>query len=95
MSITHCLYNPLLIRTIITYHYIPTEAPMFILEPTFSIFSILSAKIDTNFPIPSVKNQILSIKKPFNGTMNKVIPREAPETVLHNIKPKMQTYPKE
>ena len=95
MSITQYLYNPLLIRTIITYHYIPTEAPMFILEPTFSILSILSAKIDTNFPIPSVKNQILSIKKPFHGTMIKVIPKQASETVLHVIKSKMQTNQKE
>jgi hypothetical protein len=68
---------------------------MFILGPTFSLFSILSAKTDANFPIPNAKNQILGHKKALSRYNEKVIPREAPETVLQIIELKMQTYQKE
>jgi len=49
----------LLIRTVNTYLYIAQTELMFTLRSTFSLFSILSAKTDANFPITLAKIQIL------------------------------------
>ncbi|OHB84052.1 MAG: hypothetical protein A2Z38_11415 [Planctomycetes bacterium RBG_19FT_COMBO_48_8] len=56
------LLTALLIRTINTYLYIAQTELMFALGSTFSLFSILSAKIDANFPITQTKIQILTPK---------------------------------
>ncbi len=53
------LLTALLIRTVNTYLYIAQTELMFTLGPTFSLFSILSAKTDANFPITRTKIQIL------------------------------------
>ena len=53
------LLTALLIRTVNTYLYIAQAELMFTLGSTFSLFSILSAKIDVNFPIIRAKIQIL------------------------------------
>jgi len=53
------LLTALLIRTVNTYLYIAQTELMFILGSTFSLFSILSAETDANFPITRAKIQIL------------------------------------
>jgi len=49
----------LLIWTVNTYLYIAQAELMFTFGSTFSLFSILSAKTDANFPITHAKIQIL------------------------------------
>jgi len=53
------LLTALLIRTVNTYLYIAQAELMFTLGSTFSLFPILSAKTDANFPITHAKIQIL------------------------------------
>ncbi len=52
------LLTTLLIRTVNTYLYIAQTELMFTLGSTFSLFQILSAKTDANFPITRTKIQI-------------------------------------
>jgi len=59
MSNMQYLLTALLIRTVNTYLYIAQAELMFTLGSTFSLFSILSAKTDANFPFTRVKIKIM------------------------------------